>query len=650
MGLLLLPALVLGFGSVAGAESDLDSLRQVRIVEADESGPEGAPGIPFPPMSGLRLLPDIPYAGMATVLIPDGSDDVASMIPIELPDPINFALTGGEEGSYRLFMLDQTTGDLIEVQVQRAWGKAKLRAFGIGGLRLVEPSGMAFDHATGDLFILDAGRGTLVRVHGDLFYEATEVSLPPALAASTDLRGLAFDPRTQHFYILSPSAGELYEVDEVGSFRSLRSMTELGAFRALGMTFASSWDATDPPERTHLYLATSSLGSGAPLITEWSFTPRSTDLPQAIQPAALRQASALRQSSAVATTSSVVTPVSNLNQTIDTSSFIPPSPDSAGIAYQPSTDSMLLVDSEVNEMPIYQGVNVFEHDRFATLLDTFDSTGFSDEPTGVAVDPSTGTCFFSDDTGTRTVYVVNPGPDQTCLTADDAVSSFRTKIFGSNDPEGLTFCQGSLFVIDGVNEEWYEIQPGLNGIFDGAPPDGDDVVTSCDTSFMGVVDPEGITCDDATEQIYIVGRPATMVAQATRSCEIVTQIDISAANADKPAGLGFAPSSVVPSEYSLWITDRVRDVDPADHTREHGARGRRGTEPEHDDAQPGPPAGIHHGRRDPRLDDRAVEPGERSGRRQLLPALGAADGRELLAGRPLHPPADRQRWGAAVDR
>ena len=73
-------------------------------------------------MSGLRLLPDTPYPGMATVLIPDGTDDVDSMIPIELPDPINFAFTGGEDGSYRLFLLDHTTGDLIEVQVQRAGG------------------------------------------------------------------------------------------------------------------------------------------------------------------------------------------------------------------------------------------------------------------------------------------------------------------------------------------------------------------------------------------------------------------------------------------------------------------------------------------------------------------------------------------------
>jgi hypothetical protein len=187
--------LVLGLGPAASAEYALDSLRHVRNVEADESGPEGAPGIPFPPMSGLRLLPDTPYPGMATVLIPDGSDDVHSMIPIELPDPINFAFTGGEDGSYRLFLLDHTTGDLIEVQVQRAGGKAKLRAFGVGGGRLADPSGMAFDPTSGDVFILDAGRGTLVRIAGDLFFEVTDIPLPPALAATPDLRGLAFGRR-----------------------------------------------------------------------------------------------------------------------------------------------------------------------------------------------------------------------------------------------------------------------------------------------------------------------------------------------------------------------------------------------------------------------------------------------------------------------
>ena len=65
---------------------------------------------------------------------------------------------------------------------------------------------MAFDPTSGDVFILDAGRGTLVRVEGDLFFQVTDIPLPPALAATPDLRGLAFDPHSHHFYLLSPSA------------------------------------------------------------------------------------------------------------------------------------------------------------------------------------------------------------------------------------------------------------------------------------------------------------------------------------------------------------------------------------------------------------------------------------------------------------
>ncbi|MEN8182342.1 MAG: hypothetical protein ABFS46_07385, partial [Myxococcota bacterium] len=527
-------------------------MRRLRIVEADESGPEGAPGLALLPMAGIRLRPDTPYPGMATILIPDGSDTLEGLLRIEIPDPINLAFTGGDDGTYQLLLLDHSAGDLIEVEVQRPGGSPRFRTFRVGGVSLVEPAGMALDPTTGDLFILDAARGTLVRLEGGRYSRSTEIPLPTGLAALTDLRGLALDPLSQHLYLLSPAAGEIYEVDADGNFHAQRQLPELGAFSPLAMTFGASWDATDAPERTHLYLATFDLDTGSPQVTEWTFVPSVGGQPQASEPALLLQSSNL-------STASLTTPVSDLEQTIDSSSFIPPSPDSAGIAYQASRDSMLMSDSEVNEMSIYQGVNMFEHDRFGTLLDTFDTTTFSDEPTGVAIDPANGFCFLTDDTGTRSVHVLDPGPDQVCLTSDDSISSFPTGPFGSRDPEGLAFCQGSLFVADGVNAEFYEIQPGSNGIFDGVAPGGDDLVTSCDTTAMGVQDPEGIACDDSTGWLYLIGEPTTLVIQASQDCDVLATIDVSAANADKPSGLALAPSSVTPSVQSLWITDRGTD-------------------------------------------------------------------------------------------
>ena len=101
--------------------------------------------------------------------------------------------------------------------------------------------------------------------------------------------------------------------------------------------------------------------------------------------------------------------------------------------------------------------------------------------------------------------------------------------------------QGVLFIADGVNSEVYRVDPGPNGNFDGVPPAGDDQVTSFDTAGLGVTDPEGITFDTDNNLLYIVGKPTNLVVHVTRDGALVREIDISAANADKPAGLAYAP-------------------------------------------------------------------------------------------------------------
>ena len=109
--------------------------------------------------------------------------------------------------------------------------------------------------------------------------------------------------------------------------------------------------------------------------------------------------------------------------------------------------------------------------------------------TGVAYNPADQHLFFSDDTGTtKRVYELDPGPDGLYDTPDDIVTSFDTTAFGSTDPEGVTYntVQGVLHIVDGVNEEVYTVDPGVNGVFDGVPPAGDDQVASFDTTVLGV--------------------------------------------------------------------------------------------------------------------------------------------------------------------
>ena len=154
----------------------------------------------------------------------------------------------------------------------------------------------------------------------------------------------------------------------------------------------------------------------------------------------------------------------NLIQIIDTSNF--PAPDTAGIVYLPSQDAFLVSDSEINEMPIFQGVNVFKVDRHGNLLETFSTISFSSEPTGITINPLNNHCFFSDD-DRRSIYEIDPGDDGLCLTADDTVTSFATdNNFGSSDPEDVTYGLDSLFIVDGINKRVYRVIPDPNGVFD----------------------------------------------------------------------------------------------------------------------------------------------------------------------------------------
>ena len=108
------------------------------------------------------------------------------------------------------------------------------------------------------------------------------------------------------------------------------------------------------------------------------------------------------------------------------SQLSPPAPDSSGIVYMSDVDRLLVVDSEVNEMPLYQGVNMWQISRAGTAqFDTGTTLGFSKEPTGVGYDPVGKRVFISDDDKER-VFVLTAGPDLRFGTADDVVTFFSS--------------------------------------------------------------------------------------------------------------------------------------------------------------------------------------------------------------------------------
>lgn len=178
-------------------------------------------------------------------------------------------------------------------------------------------------------------------------------------------------------------------------------------------------------------------------------------------------------------------------QTIDTSLWSPPAPDPAGITYLPGSDRLLITDSEVDEMAIYQGANLFEFTRTGALVRSGTTLPDTPEPTGAGHRASDGTLFVTDD-DQNSYFVIRPGLDTQLGTSDDDVSEVSTASFGSTDPEGVELDSdtGHLMIGDGIGIKIYDVDP-VNGAFG----DGDDVATHFDVQAHGVRDAEGVGFD-----------------------------------------------------------------------------------------------------------------------------------------------------------
>ncbi|PYT05913.1 MAG: hypothetical protein DMF49_12765, partial [Acidobacteria bacterium] len=101
--------------------------------------------------------------------------------------------------------------------------------------------------------------------------------------------------------------------------------------------------------------------------------------------------------------------------------------------------------------------------------------------------------------------------------------------------------------------------PGANGVFDGAPPSGDDIVSHFDTSVLGLGDPEGVSYNADNDSLFIVSRDAQFAVETTTAGVPIRNIDFSSAGVKKPAAVAYAPGSVNPAEKHLYISDRGVD-------------------------------------------------------------------------------------------
>jgi sugar lactone lactonase YvrE len=485
-------------------------LRLVREIDT-----EGAPGAPFPPSAGVVL--QLGADGRAALGWANGGRS--------LPDATNVSF----DGAGRVYAIDLQLGDLLLLRASERAVVSETRR--IPELVRLDAAGIAVDGAGDRLFVLEPSRGRIVVIDGFLGAARRTVAEIPLPANPPPLRGLAYDPKSGRLYALAPATGELLELAADGTLLAVRQFPD-EARAARAIAFAPSTDTTDDPGIQHLFAAAPNDSGG-------------TTLELALDQLVLAAAPTVK---------------ATLLQTVLTSNFTPPSPDPSGIELLGPNGPLLISDGEVEEtvngITLYRGVNLWTVNLDGTVASTADTTFFSDEPTGVAVNPANGHLFFSDDTGTESVYEVTPGSDGK-VSVGDTVRQIKVANYGPIDCEGVAFGDGSLWIAAGSEAEVYRISPGPNDVFDGG---GDDVVSHFDTNAAGLTDAEGIAYDSDGGNVYVAG-PAqdSLVAHFSPTGTLLRWIDISAASPKNPAGLAYGPGPAGSTSRRLYLVARGTD-------------------------------------------------------------------------------------------
>jgi len=244
-----------------------------------------------------------------------------------------------------------------------------------------------------------------------------------------------------------------------------------------------------------------------------------------------------------------------LVRTINTSSFsspaLNPAPDPSGITYDPVSKNLLIADSEVDEMAIYKGTNVFWASLTGSVNAQANTLSFSHEPTDIDFDPATGRYYVSDDDQQK-IFTINAGTDGQFGTGDDSVTSFTTGSFGATDVEGIAFGQSNLYIADGANKKVYKTATSGS------------LIATFDLSSIGLTDLEGIAFNSDANSIFVLDAGSKRVAELTTSGNVTRIINIRAANPILPGDVAYGPTSNTADAETLknlYISDRGVDND-----------------------------------------------------------------------------------------
>jgi len=253
-------------------------------------------------------------------------------------------------------------------------------------------------------------------------------------------------------------------------------------------------------------------------------------------------------------------------RTVETSLWDPPSPDPSGITYRPDNGQLITCDAEVEEIvdgiTYYEGVNVWTHSRTGVVTSTYTTVGNSNEPVGISFDPAGGRLWYSDDVR-GSIFQVTFGPDGIFGTADDSTFEMRNiDDAGCTDLEDLTYnnFEGTIYTTSTASEIC-KIATGPNGVFNGLPPQGDDILTQIPIASSPFPDPEGIVYDPIWNTLVIADRSTRDLYEITTGGGVLRKIDVNFPGGTKPAGVTIAPGSINPMLRNYYVVDRKVDND-----------------------------------------------------------------------------------------
>ena len=388
----------------------------------------------------------------------------------------------------------------------------------------------------GALLLLAESGQEIVRVA-----EGVESKIP--LAGIEEAQLIASNPVDGNIYVMDADAN-VTEIDQAGAIVQTYDLSGVALAEPMAMVFAPSSDSTDASSELNLFIADSGGTETLGGVVEVSLT-------------------------AAVAAAAVPVDVGTLVRSTATSAWNPGSPDPAGVAYISDSDSLIVVDSEVDEVTGagWNNVNMWRTYRNGSVLQTgtfWGSTaatfngkvGFSKEPTGAGYDPATQILFVSDDSA-RKIFAVKKGPDGRFGTSDDLVSAVDAAAYGSTDTEDPEYdpTTGHLFFLDGVGREIYRVDP-----VDGVYGNGNDVMTHFDISHLGPTDFEGLTSNPDRGTLLVGARSAKRIFEITKDGSLLREISVSGISGLRyVSGLAYAPSSDNASLKSLYIVDRQVD-------------------------------------------------------------------------------------------